>query len=73
MENSLLQTLKAEQEEAVKKLESLFVSKTGAKANYDAAKSEYDEQKKTVDQNARALKAFEPRKTRQKKQELRGA
>jgi hypothetical protein len=68
MENSLLQTLKAEQDEAVKKLDTMKARKHEAMLAYDLAKAEYDEQKQIVDQNARALKAFEPRKPRQKKQ-----
>jgi hypothetical protein len=68
MENSLLQTLKAEQEAAIKRLNDIAEEKNGYKLKYDTVKMEYDAQKLVVDQNARALKAFEPRKARQKKQ-----
>ena len=68
MENSLLETLKKEQEAAVEQLTALEKEKDQCKELYQKAQEKFSKQKTIVDQNARALKAFEPRKTRQKKQ-----
>jgi hypothetical protein len=64
---TLKETLQAQQAEAINKFRELDRKAEEAKNYYVEAKLDRDEQKLIVDQNARALKAFEPRKPRAKK------
>jgi hypothetical protein len=64
---TLKETLQAQQAEAINKFRELDGKAEEAKNYYVIAKLDRDEQKLIVDQNARALKAFEPRKPRAKK------
>jgi hypothetical protein len=67
MENTLKETLLNVQAAAVEVFKNLDKTFDEAKGTYLRAKQNRAAQKLIVDQNARALKAFEPRKPRAKK------
>jgi hypothetical protein len=64
---TLKETLQAQQAEAVKKLDQLHDERISTLKVYEKAKHDHEAQRLIVEQNARALKAFEPRKPRAKK------
>jgi hypothetical protein len=64
---TLKETLKAKQIEEMNKLNSLAGFLKDAKKAFEEARDKYKAQELICDQNARALKAFEPRKPRAKK------
>jgi hypothetical protein len=64
---TLKETLKAKQAEEEEKLADLADNLFEAEKEYKAAKAAWKQQNEICDQNARALKAFEPRKPRAKK------
>jgi hypothetical protein len=64
---TLKETLLKQQDEAEEKLIRLADNLVEAEKEYKAAKAAWKQQNEICEQNARALKAFEPRKPRAKK------